>query len=477
MREDLTQPFELVFKDGLEQGLIDRPVEIVFREVEGLPKGTIKAVIDALRRAGRRGMPRRLRAGDHRQHGPDQGGDRGALPRPGDELHRDRRVVRGVDLRAPAGLDDRRADLLGRPHRQGGPHRRSARSSSSRWSASPTSRNFRRACARARHPDRGRGVDPADRAGHRRRRCGRCTTPSRRPSCTAASASGSCSSTWRWPSSTGIRLATWAPPSRTRGSTRSCGTRSSAGPASTSTTRATWSARRFLDQYEADYGRRPPYCVPVMNRDFATVLLHAFANAHPLTPRGVRDALETGEDDPGRRRRARHLPLVRQVDPSRVDGRRLPGRPPARSRRRQLAPRRTLRRSVMARTVEDRDRLGARRLPEARQVRERKSILGGIAWGVFGFGLFAFVVFVSYNLQAPGQMTRAGRQPERHRRTSAGHAALRRHRVADEDAAGHDRHGRWWWSWPSWSCGAAIPRHPVLLWPSPAPPSCGWTRS
>ncbi len=49
----------------------------------------------------------------------------------------------------------------------------------------------------------------------------------------------------------------------------------------------------FLDQYEAEYDRRPQYCVPVMNRDFATVLLHAFANAHPLTPRGVRDALET----------------------------------------------------------------------------------------------------------------------------------------------------------------------------------------
>src|SRR4029450_11244915 len=48
----------------------------------------------------------------------------------------------------------------------------------------------------------------------------------------------------------------------------------------------------FLDRYEAAYGRRPQYCVPVMNRDFATVLLHAFADAHPLTPRGVRDALE-----------------------------------------------------------------------------------------------------------------------------------------------------------------------------------------
>ena len=46
-RQDLVLPFELVFKQGLEQGMIDRPVEIIFREVEGLPKGTVKAVIDA----------------------------------------------------------------------------------------------------------------------------------------------------------------------------------------------------------------------------------------------------------------------------------------------------------------------------------------------------------------------------------------------------------------------------------------------
>lgn len=36
--EDLTQPFDLVFKRGVERGLIDRPIEIVYREVEGLPK-------------------------------------------------------------------------------------------------------------------------------------------------------------------------------------------------------------------------------------------------------------------------------------------------------------------------------------------------------------------------------------------------------------------------------------------------------
>ena len=47
MRDDLTRTFELVFEEGRRQGIIDRPVEIIFREVQGLPKGTVKAVIDA----------------------------------------------------------------------------------------------------------------------------------------------------------------------------------------------------------------------------------------------------------------------------------------------------------------------------------------------------------------------------------------------------------------------------------------------
>jgi hypothetical protein len=50
--------------------------------------------------------------------------------------------------------------------------------------------------------------------------------------------------------------------------------------------------QRFLDQYAAAYGRRPQYCLPVVNRDIATALLRAFADARPLSPRGVRDALE-----------------------------------------------------------------------------------------------------------------------------------------------------------------------------------------
>ena len=45
-RDDLTDPFDMVFGEALEQGIIDRPVEIVYREVEGLPKGSVKKVID-----------------------------------------------------------------------------------------------------------------------------------------------------------------------------------------------------------------------------------------------------------------------------------------------------------------------------------------------------------------------------------------------------------------------------------------------
>jgi ABC-type branched-subunit amino acid transport system substrate-binding protein len=50
--------------------------------------------------------------------------------------------------------------------------------------------------------------------------------------------------------------------------------------------------QEFLDYYESAVGRRPEYCVPVVNHDIANALLHAFADAHPLTARGVKEALE-----------------------------------------------------------------------------------------------------------------------------------------------------------------------------------------
>src|SRR5262245_48403098 len=42
-----SQPIDLVFRDGHAAKLIDRPVEVVYRGAQGLPKGNVKAAIDA----------------------------------------------------------------------------------------------------------------------------------------------------------------------------------------------------------------------------------------------------------------------------------------------------------------------------------------------------------------------------------------------------------------------------------------------
>jgi ABC-type branched-subunit amino acid transport system substrate-binding protein len=50
--------------------------------------------------------------------------------------------------------------------------------------------------------------------------------------------------------------------------------------------------QQFLAEYEAEYGHRPEYYGPLLWRDCATALLYAFADAAPLSPNGVREALE-----------------------------------------------------------------------------------------------------------------------------------------------------------------------------------------
>jgi ABC-type branched-subunit amino acid transport system substrate-binding protein len=48
----------------------------------------------------------------------------------------------------------------------------------------------------------------------------------------------------------------------------------------------------FLDRYEAEYGHRPEYYGPLLWRDCATALLYALAEARPLSPLGVKHGLE-----------------------------------------------------------------------------------------------------------------------------------------------------------------------------------------
>jgi branched-chain amino acid transport system substrate-binding protein len=51
-------------------------------------------------------------------------------------------------------------------------------------------------------------------------------------------------------------------------------------------------ATKFLDRFEEVHGRRPEFCSTVIFRDVAAVLVEAFAQARPLSRRGVKEALE-----------------------------------------------------------------------------------------------------------------------------------------------------------------------------------------
>jgi ABC-type branched-subunit amino acid transport system substrate-binding protein len=48
----------------------------------------------------------------------------------------------------------------------------------------------------------------------------------------------------------------------------------------------------FIDRFEKRFGRRLEYFAPVVSRDFATIVVQALADAKPLSPRGVCQALE-----------------------------------------------------------------------------------------------------------------------------------------------------------------------------------------
>jgi branched-chain amino acid transport system substrate-binding protein len=290
MRRDLTQTFELVFREGFEREIIDRPVEIVFREVEGLPKGTIKAVIDAYEELVQEGclavfgpaisdncVPTR-EAIEQRFHVPaisvcgseDWLGE-WTFSLPMGSLTEE--PVVWAHLIARRGYQTVGAiveqSLVGESYL----------------------RSFRSAChaagiklvAEEFVPQTAQDVSAAVQRLHELK-------PDALVHCgfgfgivfvnPALAALG-----WDPPRFMGTAFQNaWINP-------------------------VMWQAimgwigldqydeenpigQQFLDRYQDAYGRRPEYCVSVVNRDLATLLLHAFADAHPLTPRGVKEALE-----------------------------------------------------------------------------------------------------------------------------------------------------------------------------------------
>ena len=45
---NMVDPIELVFADAYKNGILDRPVQLIYKEVEGLPRGTVQDVIDLI---------------------------------------------------------------------------------------------------------------------------------------------------------------------------------------------------------------------------------------------------------------------------------------------------------------------------------------------------------------------------------------------------------------------------------------------
>jgi branched-chain amino acid transport system substrate-binding protein len=290
MRADLTQPFDLVFEQGLEQGILDRPVEIVYREVEGLPKGTVKAVIDAYGELV----------------------DEGCLAIFGPSISDNCTPVKAAieeRFRVPTLSVTGSEDWLGE------------------WTFSLSMGSLTEEPIVWAHLLAKRGLNDIG-VLVERSLVGETYTTSLRAACRDQ----------------GIRIVAEEPIAQTAQDIGEavrklheakvqaivhCGFGFGIvmiGPVfeelgwdpprfmGTSFQNAwinpiVWNAilgwtgldqydagnqvgQGFLDQYAARYGRRPEYCVPLVNRDLATVLLRAFADARPLSPLGVQQALE-----------------------------------------------------------------------------------------------------------------------------------------------------------------------------------------
>jgi len=289
-RADLTQSFELVFREGLEQRVIDRPVKIIFREVEGLPKGSVKAVIDAYGELVDEGclvvfgpsitdnaVPTR-EAIEQRFHVP-------AVSVTGSEDW-----LGEWTFAFPMGSLTEEpifwSDLLAK-----GGHAEVGVLVEQSLVGESYLRSFRTAC-------RGAGIrivaeeqiaQTAQQVGDAVRKVHE-AKPSALVHCGFGFGILHVNSA--------LTALGWDPPRFTSTAFQNAWINPVLWNAFMGWTgfdqydEANLVGQRFLDRYEASYGRRPQYCVPVVNRDIATVLLRSFADSHPLSPRGVKEALE-----------------------------------------------------------------------------------------------------------------------------------------------------------------------------------------
>jgi ABC-type branched-subunit amino acid transport system substrate-binding protein len=289
-RLDVTRSLELVFKQGLEAKLIDRPVQIIYKEVEGLPKGSVKAVIDAYGELvdegclvvfgphisdnavpTREAVETRFRVPAISVTGTEEWLGEWTFSLPQGSLTDE--PVFWSHLIAKRGLK-----TVGAVVEQSLPGQTYVK-------------NFRSACRRAGLHLVAEEVIPQT-AQDVHEAIGR--LHDLRPDALVHCGFGF----GIVHINPALESLKWDPPRFTSTAFQNAWINPVMWKAILGWTgidqydEGNLVGQRFLDQYQEAYGRRPEECVPVCNHDIATVLLHAFANAHPLSPRGVKDALE-----------------------------------------------------------------------------------------------------------------------------------------------------------------------------------------
>jgi ABC-type branched-subunit amino acid transport system substrate-binding protein len=288
-RSNFSEPLDLVFRHGHESGLIDRPVEVVYKMVQGLPRGNVKSVIDAFGELVDEGCLAVL--GPHIS-------DNAVAVRP--EIERQFRVPAISICGSEHWLGEwtfllNNGSMTDEPilwaHLMGKAGQLTAGVLVERSYIGPEYlKNFRRAAqfegiqivAEEAIAQTGQDISAAVEALHR-------AGPSAIVHCGFGLGVAEINAA--------LVALDWDPP-------RYMGTAFETG-----FNEHLWDAylgwigleqydegndvgRQFLDEYEAAYGRRPAYYGPLVWRDCAMSFLHAFADAAPLSPRGVKDALE-----------------------------------------------------------------------------------------------------------------------------------------------------------------------------------------
>jgi ABC-type branched-subunit amino acid transport system substrate-binding protein len=288
-RKDIVESLELVFNDAVAEHVIDRPIQLIYREVDGLPRGTVKAVVDAYEEL--------VAEGCIAIYGPNIS-DNAVVVR--EEIERRFRIpsisVCGSDdwlgewtFSLPNGsMTDEPiiwAHLMGK----GGQMTAGVLVERSFIGQSYLA-NFRRAASQE-------GIDIAaeEQIAQTAQDVGSAV---RKLHGAGVSAIVHCGfGLGIVQVSDTLKSLDWDPP-RYMGTALETGFESQIRDAFVG-----WIGleqydegnpvgQTFLDRFEAVYGRRPEYFNPLMNRDVAVSLLHALADAKPLSPGGVRDAIE-----------------------------------------------------------------------------------------------------------------------------------------------------------------------------------------